>query len=136
MPLTAKDVMTTEMITVTPATPIAEFARICAEDNISGTPVVRVDGTLVGIVSKTDLIQRVLDAPSYAGTGSFPTWDDNQLAIEDIMNGDVLTVAPDTPLPEIASRMAADRIHRVLVMDGDKLVGIVTSIDLLAHFPE
>jgi CBS domain-containing protein len=55
--------------------------------------------------------------------------------VADIMTEDVLTVVPDTPIAEIAERMARDRIHRVVVLDGDKLVGIVTSIDLLSHFP-
>lgn len=138
MALTAKDVMTTEMITVTPATPLTEFARICAEDNVSGAPVVRVDGALVGIVSKTDLVQRLIeDHPRYGAGGpeQFPSWNEDLRSIEDIMQQDVLTVSLDTPLAEIAQRMARDRIHRVLVMENDKLAGIVTSIDLLAHFP-
>ena len=137
MAMTAKDVMTRQTITVTPATSLTEFARFCAEDNISGAPVVRVDGTLMGIVSKTDLIQRALDDhPRYGSTEQFPSWNEDIRSVEDIMQGDVLTVAPGTPLPEIAERMSADRIHRVLVMEGDKLAGIVTSIDLLAHFPD
>ena len=44
MPISARDVMTTELITVTPATPLSEFARICAEDNISGTGKRRGEG--------------------------------------------------------------------------------------------
>jgi len=135
--VTAKEVMTTEVITVTPATPIEDFARICTEDGISGAPVVRVDGSLVGIVSKTDLVARLLgDNPKF-GTGGgfdFSAWEDNIRHVEDIMQDEVLTVAPETPLSEIASRMAVDRVHRVVVLDGDRVAGIVTSIDLLKHF--
>ena len=61
MPLLARDVMTKELITVTPATPLSEFARICTEDGISGCPVTRADGALCGIVSKTDLLNRLLE---------------------------------------------------------------------------
>ena len=136
MPLTAKDVMTKEIITVTPATPIIEFARICTEDRISGAPVIRVDGVLVGIVSKTNIIERMLeDGTKYGASTDFPSWDPDVRTVEDIMQEDVLTCAPDTPLHEIAEGMAEQRVHRVVVIDDDKPVGIVTSIDVLRHFP-
>lgn len=137
MPLTAGDVMTTQLITVTPSTPLTEFARLCAEDNISGAPVTRVDGTLVGVISKTDLVQRLLDTHPAHGTVDEPAiWDqEDPLQVGDIMQEVVATVPVAATLPEIAERMARDRIHRVLVTEGRKLLGIVTSIDLLAHFP-
>jgi CBS domain-containing protein len=136
MPILARDVMTRELITVTPGTPLSEFARICAEDNISGCPVTRADGALCGIVSKTDLLNRLLeDHPRLGTTREFPVWDEDVRQVGDIMTENVLTVGPTTPLSEIAERMARDRIHRVVVMDGDRMVGLVTSIDLLGHFP-
>jgi len=134
--LTAGDVMTREVITVTPATPISEFARICTEDAISGAPVVRVDGTLVGIISKTDLIQGCLDGDSRFGTrDDRPAWDDPDRQVGDIMVDRVLTASPETPLSNLAERMAAERVHRVVVTENDAVVGIVTSIDLLKHYP-
>ena len=63
-------------------------------------------------------------------------WDKDVRQVGDIMTEDVLTVGPATPLAEIAERMARDRIHRVVVMEGDKMIGLVTSIDLLSHFPK
>jgi CBS domain-containing protein len=136
MPLTAGDVMTTQLITVTPSTSLTEFARICAEDNISGAPVTRVDGTLLGVISKTDVVQRLLDAHPHHGTvDEAAIWDQDTLLVGDIMQEVVATVPPTAPLPEVAERMARDRVHRVLVTEGRKLLGIVTSIDLLAHFP-
>lgn len=136
MAMTAGDVMKTELITVTPSTSLTEFARLCAEDNISGAPVTRVDGTLVGIISKTDLVQRLMDTHPAHGTVAEPSfWDQDTLQVGDIMSEVVATVPPAATLGEIAERMAGDRIHRVLVTDAGKLLGIVTSIDLLAHFP-
>jgi CBS domain-containing protein len=137
MPLVARDVMTTELITVTPGTPLSEFARICAEDNISGCPVTRADGMLCGIVSKTDLLRRLLeDHPPHGTTRDYPVWDEDVRQVGDIMTEDVLTVGPMTPLSEIAERMARDRIHRVVVMEGDRMLGLVTSIDLLSHWQQ
>lgn len=136
MPLTARDVMSTKLITVTPSTSVMEFARICAEDGISGAPVVQVDGTLVGIVSKTDIVNHMLETdPRFGTVEDGPSWAE-QREVQDIMQEEVLTVVPDTPAGEIAERMAEDRIHRVLVLENDTLVGIVTSIDLLAYYPK
>jgi CBS domain-containing membrane protein len=51
------------------------------------------------------------------------------------MSHDVVTVSPDTPLAEVARILHEERIHRVPVMDGARLVGIITSLDLLASWP-
>jgi CBS domain-containing protein len=138
MPLTAKDVMTAEVITVTPSTPLAEFARICSEDRISGAPVVRVDGTLVGIVTKTDLVQRMLDDDpklGAAGEPELPALGEDVRQVADIMQREILTCARDAPVSELAERMSRHRVHRVLVVENDDLVGIVTSLDILSRYP-
>ncbi|NJN14561.1 MAG: CBS domain-containing protein [Planctomycetes bacterium] len=136
MSKTARDVMSKELLTVTPATSITDFARLCSEDRISGAPVVRVDGVLVGIVSKTDLIDRLLaDGPKFGASREDSAWDPDDRAVEEIMQEEVLTCDPRTPLPVIAEKMAEQRIHRVVVIEKDRPVGIVTSIDLLRHFP-
>lgn len=132
---TVAEIMQAEVITVTPATPLVEFARIVAEDRISGAPVVEVGGRLVGIVSKTDLVERMLEDDPRYGIGQGEEWNYEGRQVGDIMSDQVLTVTPETPLDRVAARMAADRVHRVVVMEGDRLAGIVTSIDLLAHFP-
>ena len=136
MALTARDIMTTQVITVTPSTPVTEFARICTEDEISGAPVVRVDGQLVGIVSKTDLIERLLeDHPRYGGGASRIESDrDEEHQVADIMNEEPATVPPDLTLDLIAAEMVQRRIHRVLVTQGGKLLGIITSLDVLARY--
>lgn len=132
MALTAKDIMTREVITVTPSTPLKEFGRICAEDKISGTPVLTVDGRLVGIVSRTDLLERIADArdldPKIA--------EEVPGEVQDIMQESVVTVPPTTTIDRVAKRMSDERIHRVLVVEKGQLVGIITSLDVLAHFPK
>jgi len=136
MPLTARDIMTKQVITVTPSTPVMEFARICAEDEVSGAPVVRVDGTLVGIVTKTDLIERLIeDHPRYGGGEShIAEGDEDEHQVADIMDEDPATVPPDMTLELLAAEMAQRRIHRLLVTEGDKLLGIITSLDVLDHY--
>ena len=137
MPLRAKDIMKTEVLTVTPSTPLREFARIVTEDRISGCPVVRVDRTLVGIVSKTDLIQRLLeDDPKFGSEeGDSPIeFQSNVRQVDDIMNPEVLTVGPEAELSQIAARMAEERVHRVVVMQNHRIAGIITSLDLLGSY--
>lgn len=155
MALTASDIMTRDPVTVTPATTLTHFARICAEDEISGCPVVGVDGRLLGIASKTDLLERLLEGRhDYAASRDFRgllglgeegisdlpdasgTEEELYGTIDDIMETDVVTVAPGAPLDEVARRMAEERIHRVLVVEGGRLLGLITSLDLLSHFPE
>jgi CBS domain-containing protein len=155
MALSANDVMTTDLVTVTPATPLSEFARICYEDGVSGCPVVTIDGRLVGIVSKTDLLERLLEGrhdyasnPDYRrllelgeegvfGMNGSAAESEEELIgeVDDIMHREIVTFAPNTLISKIANRMARDRIHRVLIVDKEeKLQGIITSLDILQHF--
>ena len=135
MDKTAKDIMTTELITVTPSTPLSEFARICAEDSISGAPVVEVDGRLVGVVSRTDLVRRMLEDGGAHGTqGELQLPDRDMRQVDDIMEAEVVTVPPTAPVKDIAVQMVENRIHRVVVIEDDKPAGIVTSLDVLAHY--
>jgi len=153
MTATAQDIMSTELMTVTPSTSLTQFARICIEDNLSGCPVVAIDGRIEGIVSKTDLLERLLEGGhNYAATpdhrrlmglgeeGVFAadgTAADSEEElygrVEDIMVPNPVTVSPDAPVSDVARLMAEHRIHRVIVEQDGKPVGIITSLDFIAH---
>ncbi len=150
----AKEIMTADLLTVTPATSLTQFARILTEDNISGCPVVTVDGHLAGIASKTDLLARLLEgrhdfasSPDFrgllglgeeglvAGRGSAEESEQEVFGtVEDIMQPNVVTVLPDASILDVARSLAENRIHRVLVQEKGKLLGIITSLDVIAHF--
>jgi CBS domain-containing protein len=148
----AKDIMTAELLTVTPATTLTQFARILTEDEISGCPVVSVDGRLVGIASKTDLLARLLEgrhdfssSPDFRGllglgeeglvAGGAAEQSEGEVfgTVEDIMQTDPVTVLPDASVLDVARSLAEHRIHRVLVQEMGKLKGIITSLDVIAH---
>ncbi len=114
---TAKDIMTTRVVTVKPSTPIADAARLLVRRKISGVPVVdEKDKTkVVGILTEADL----LAAPSGAKT------------VAEVMRRRVISVAPDTSVDDIAATLVKRKIKRVPVLDGGKLVGIVSRIDVL-----
>jgi CBS domain-containing protein len=114
---TAKDIMTTKVVTVKPSTSIEDAARLLVRRKISGVPVVdEKDKTkVVGILTEADL----LAAPSGAKT------------VADVMKKRVVSVSPDTPVDEIAEILVKKKIKRVPVIDAGKLVGIVSRIDVL-----
>lgn len=138
----ARDVMTTAILTVTPETDVGEIARTMLDAHISAIPVIADDGSLVGIVSEGDLIHR-----AEAETRRRPSWWLRLLATpeepaerylrefgrraRDVMTKDVITVGPDTPLTEIAAMLEKYHIKRVPVLEGRRLVGIVSRANLL-----
>jgi CBS domain-containing protein len=113
----AKDIMTTRVVTVKPSTPIPDAARLLVRRKISGVPVVdEKDKTkVVGILTEADL----LAAPAGAKT------------VAEVMRKRVISVAPDTSVDDIAATLVKRKIKRVPVLDGGKLVGIVSRIDVL-----
>ncbi len=122
----AEDVMQKGILSVSPELGLVEFERLLAAEDISGAPVMGADERLVGIASKSDIVRALAEQ-----VGARLDELDPRLNVEDIMTTDVVTVGPKEPVQEVARRMIDGRIHRVLVMDGDELLGIVTSFDLL-----
>lgn len=114
---TAKDIMTAKVVTVKPSTPIEEAARLLVRRKISGVPVVdEKDKTkVVGILTEADL----LAAPAEAKT------------VADVMKKRVVSVSPDASVDEVAEILVKKKIKRVPVIEGGKLVGIVSRIDVL-----
>ena len=137
----AQDVMTAEVVSVSPETPVAEIAQLLLERRISAVPVLSDDGRLLGIVSEGDLIHGL------GSVGAKRAWWLDLLAspearaqeylkshgrrARDVMTRAVVSVDPETPLPEIARLLEARRIKRVPVLQGGRLVGIVSRADLL-----
>jgi CBS-domain-containing membrane protein len=129
---TAAEVMTPNPVTVAVSTPLPEAAEVMARRRLKRLPVVEPAGTLVGIVSRLDLLQtaasgfgRKEDVPRELGLAG-----DQQLSRA--MRRDVSTVHPETPLPEVFQAVVSTRLNRALVVDQDRrVVGIVTDAELL-----
>jgi len=138
----AHQIMTRDVITVTPPTPLLDAANLMLHRNLSGLPVLDEGGTLVGIVSQSDLLRR-----SEIGTQrKRPRWlqlltGPNGLAadfvhehgrkVRDVMTHDPITVQEDANLDELVHLMERHDVHRIPVMRGNILVGIVTRSNLL-----
>ncbi|MGD8860057.1 MAG: CBS domain-containing protein [Myxococcales bacterium] len=123
--LTARDVMTTRLITFTPDQPIAEVVEALTEHAISGAPVVDAQGRLAGIVSELDCL-RVIAAGAYHREGL-----GDGCIVRDIMSTDMTTVSPDTDLYALAHLFVQKRVRRLPVVDGRELLGQVSRRDVL-----
>ena len=140
----AQDVMTTKVVTVAPDTPVTEIAKLLLERHISAVPVVSDDRRLLGIVSEGDLIHELgqegakrawwLDLVASPQTRAQAYLKGHGRLACDVMTRSIISVMPDTPLPEIARLLEARRIKRVPVLRDGELVGIVSRADLLRAF--
>ncbi|MGH8722595.1 MAG: CBS domain-containing protein, partial [Burkholderiales bacterium] len=134
--------MTSPVLTVGPDTQVKEIAALLFERRISAVPVVDA-GALVGIVSEADLLHRQEIGTECQGGGSWwlrlfssnPSLEDyiksHARRARDVMTPRVATVGPDASLAEVAQLLEARDIGRVPVVDGGKLVGIVSRANLV-----
>lgn len=135
-----EEIMTKDVIAVSPKTPVHEAAELMVDHAISGLPVVDDDGKVVGIVSEGDLILR--EKPRERT----PWWraffgDAERLAreyqkahgttVEEVMTRSLITVSPDLPIESAALVLDQHRIRRVPVLADGWLVGIVSRGDLI-----
>ena len=108
----ARDFMTRDIITVSPSTKVKNLAMILIKNQISGAPVANKNGKILGIVSEADIIaKRGKDAQA--------------------MSKKIISVRQDTSLEEIAQLMMTHAIKRLPVMDGGKIIGIISRADIV-----
>jgi len=145
--------MTTTITTVEPALLLSELNEVLLRDDISGAPVVD-EGRLVGIISQSDVIRAVAavqesvaetvsdyyQEPPFqgvTGSGYLPRESEvvgrrlAELRVRDVMSTRLITVAADSRAAQVAAQLIRYGIHRVLVAEGDKLLGIISSLDLV-----
>ena len=139
----ARTIMSTTLFTVERKTPVRDVIRLLIDQRISGVPVVQ-DGMVVGIISEGDLILRERAYRQRGGMAFLAQqlFEDHEklaleyrkahgLVAEDVMSEPVITILPGTPVEEIAHLMAERHIKRVPVVEGGRLVGIVSRGDVL-----
>jgi CBS domain-containing protein len=143
--LTARDIMTPEVITAAPDTPVTAVAALLDKHRISGVPVVDKEGRVMGVITQSDLVHRarnlelpptislfdlrlILETPSH-----FKKRLEKMLGatVQEVMSDKPVTVHPEMPLPEVAALMARKKVHTLPVLEGAKLVGVIGKIDLI-----
>ncbi len=142
--LKAKDIMTSDVITVKSDTTIEELAKILRKQQISGTPVVDDEMNVVGIVTENDLISknkrlhiptvfRLFDAFIPIGTSKLEVEIKKMaaLTVGEICTRDVVTVDEETPMEDIATIMTEKKIHLLPVIKEGKIAGIIGKKDII-----
>lgn len=148
--LTAKDVMNPQVFAVRIDATVREATAFFAEKQITGAPVVDRQGHPVGFLSVTDIAEANLPEGALSqepGDSRLDerAWDEQvnpdelrqlhveteDTLVEDIMNPATYTVSHSTAVPEIARTMVAGRIHKLLVTERKRIVGVVSSLDLV-----
>jgi CBS-domain-containing membrane protein len=143
--LTARDIMTTNIHTVTPEMSVDDLARAFVEKKVSTLPVVDATGTLVGIVSATDLIEqdKPLHIPTVIAIFDMVIYLESEKNFRDevekmtartvgeICKRDVITCSPSMEVPAIAAVMTEKKVHLLPVVEDGKLIGVVGRHDIL-----
>ena len=137
----ARDVMTPNVITVTPETSVKDAAQLMLDRQISGLPVITDAGELVGMITEGDLMRRAelvtARRPWWLASASSPEQQAeayikaHSLKAEDVMTRDVVTIDEHDPLDRIAMIFEKSRIKRAPVVNGDRVIGIVSRANLL-----
>jgi CBS domain-containing protein len=148
----ARDIMATDVIAVSPGTPLSEVERILSENRITGMPVVDSSGMPIGVISVQDLMDRYSEDPDARPRrerGGYFRMSMEELIDErfeeasppsaseekagDLMTTDIVDVPADATVREVARKMARRSVHRVLVTDPrtGRMVGIIGSLAVL-----
>jgi CBS domain-containing protein len=126
-----RDIMSHPVFTVRPTDPIEGAAALLADRRITAAPVVDDDGRLVGIVSEGDLLRdRVPENPT-AHLRPVTVHHDRPQVVAQVMTLKVVTAWLDEDVSDVAHTMLGHDVRSVPVLDGGRLVGIVSRRDLL-----
>ena len=151
--LTAKDIMTTPVLTVRESLSIEEVSDFFAAQMITGAPVVDENEKPIGVVTLTDIVRNeprrehivsdkiesdyILqdwEAFSNEETTGYHLEEGETLTAKDIMTPFIYKVEAGTPLKQLASIMLSGRIHRLFVTNKEQIIGIVSALDMMKTF--
>ncbi len=132
--LKLKDIMTRDVVSASPDMTIRDAMELLSERHVSGAPVVD-GGKVVGVFSASDLLAFFADLNDTTPSLTFRRRRGRTAPLEDVTVDEVMTrkvqsLPPDCPVDEAAALMGEKQIHRVLVMKGDVLLGIVSTFDV------
>jgi len=143
--LKVRDVMTHSVVSVYRSTPLKEVAQTLVDNEISGIPVVDVDGAVLGVVSEADLLvkEQGADAIRHRPLARFLGESRDSRAqlvklraifAEEAMTAPAITITSDRPIHEAGAIMSSRHINRLPVVDDGRLVGIISRADLVRAY--
>jgi len=117
--LKVRDIMTSPVTVAAPGQTVESAAWKLGFDNVGGLPVRNAGGRVIGVLSKTDIVEALVHKQP------------GKRLVGDTMNPEAWSLGPDDDAVDAVSMMLDKQIHRVLVIDNDALVGIITATDIL-----
>jgi len=135
-----KDIMTRNIISITPEASLKELATLIKQHRINGVPVVTKEGALVGIVTMTDILKILRDIYYWAelenvkpglGVKDALMAEKEKATVETKMTTGVRTVKEDDTVEDILKLMCKHNIHTIPVTKDSKLIGIVGVTDIV-----
>ena len=150
----AKDLMSEKVVCVKPETPVPDLIKILVKNRIHGVPVVNKEGKLVGVVSKTDIVEYDKTVGKKQKTGvrhsfyrddggngngkltkavdeSVKAKDLGKATVKDIMTPRVITAQTTDTVDRLAKIMYEEKIHRVVILEKGRVAGVVSTLDIL-----
>lgn len=118
-PRKASDIMMTTVVTIAPEAKLTEAIKLLLQHAISGLPVVDDQGHLAGIITEHDIMNF-----AFSGNAAHTT-------VAEAMTREVISFSPDTPIETLINYCAKHRIRRVPIVQGKKIVGLVSRRDIL-----
>lgn len=133
-----KDIMTTDLITIKENMTIRDLIKTFADKDILGVPVINDEGFVCGVVSSIDILKNE-SSHSFYHDPFMKNFEISFLEdakffdckVADIMSRDLYSINPDESIAVMARIMYNKKIHRLLVTEYNKLIGIVSTFDLL-----
>lgn len=118
-----KEAMNTDVETIRPDASVRKAAEIMSKHQIGSLVVISGSGNVIGIITERDIINDVVATPLIP----------EQTKVEEVMTKEVITISPDKSLEEAADIMIEKKIRKLPVIEGKKLVGIITASDLITY---
>jgi CBS domain-containing protein len=143
---TAKDIMQKIVLSLSPEDSLAKARDLFISSHVTGAPVISNTGELVGVFSQTDFLRVLFSEDwgnsdldflsSVASHSNKEKWEEiaQKLAnkkIRDYLGENIFTASPNDTIAFLAATMRRHQVHRVLIVDDHKVVGIVTTFDIL-----
>ncbi len=119
---TARDIMSSKVVTIESNVSSAEIAKIMDKNKVSSI-IITKDQLPIGIVTERDLVSKIVAQNKKS----------SEVKITDITTSPLVVVSPLTPVDEVAEKMIDKKIRRVVVMDSNQPLGIITVTDFAKH---
>lgn len=145
---TVSDLMTKRLLAVGPDTGCATAARLMIENRITGAPVLDPEGYPIGVISLTDLVDPDKITAESFGFDNYYEVESGEIVaagsghkidggrVKELMTEGTVRVSALAPARTAAKLMTEKKIHRLVVMDGDRLLGMLTALDLVRALAE